>query len=384
VQGGAILHGRLCKATLGSAAGGFIDAVSQDFGSWAVARLMSDAHRIMHWFYSTILGGASIGLQDFVMTPAIRTNIRDIVKDTLRRAEMVTNLKGEALAEDKKERAIVQILSSARQRVEGLVMTALDDTNDLRTAVYAGAKGSPSNVAQICASVLQQMYNGARLQPNFYYSGELGYGGAPHGAFRTLLTKAAGDMSPTARGFVAQSFLEGLSFSSEMLHLIATRYGIIDTAVKTAKVGYILRKLRSAMMSNAACHDGAVRSAEGLVIELAYGDDCMDGKNLCLIHLPAICMSDEDLARKVIGEDVGSEACLAAQAARRLLFLPRMLEADPEGGVSCAILAPFHIVRVVSAAKQSKFEGDEPATLQDLERAICGICQEIRECHAGL
>lgn len=310
--------------------------------------------------------------------------IRLAIEDTIQRANLVAKLEGEALSAEQKEGAIVQILSTARSRVEGLVMSMLGDSNGLRTAVITGAKGKPANVAQICAAVLQQMFNGARLKPEFFYSGELS-DECPHGAFRTLLTQPANDMSPESRGFIRSSFAHGMNFLENLLHQAASRIGLADTAVKTAKIGYMLRKFRSAMMSNSSGHDGATRNAESRIIELAYGDDCFDGKDLVYVAVPAIKMMLEDLERHVGARKPRGAAFEATCAAKQLLLKPRVLEADPSQGddaVSCMVLVPFHAQRMLGAAAQTDAD-DELATEEDLERELCRFAHETRSVHEG-
>jgi DNA-directed RNA polymerase II subunit RPB1 len=51
------------------------------------------------------------------------------------------------------------------------------------------------------------------------------------------------DYSPESKGFIENSYLQGLTPTEFFFHAMAGREGIIDTAVKTAETGYIQRRL---------------------------------------------------------------------------------------------------------------------------------------------
>jgi DNA-directed RNA polymerase II subunit RPB1 len=47
VSQGVHLAGRLCKATLGTSTGGFVQQIWKRYGPWAAAKFVSDAQRIL-------------------------------------------------------------------------------------------------------------------------------------------------------------------------------------------------------------------------------------------------------------------------------------------------------------------------------------------------
>lgn len=58
---------------------------------------------------------------------------------------------------------------------------------------------------------------------------------------------------------------------------MASREGLIDTAMKTAETGYIQRRLVKALEDVVDCCDGTVRNSLGDPIQFVYGKDGMDG-----------------------------------------------------------------------------------------------------------
>ena len=91
--------------------------------------------------------------------------------------------------------------------------------------VMSGAKGSEVNHAQISAMLGQQELEGRRV---------------PRTAEgRNLPTFVAYDPHPRAGGFISDRFLSGLRPPEYFFHCMAGREGLIDTAVKTARSGYL-------------------------------------------------------------------------------------------------------------------------------------------------
>ena len=56
------------------------------------------------------------------------------------------------------------------------------------------------------------------------------------------------------------------------------REGIIDTAVKTSKTGYIQRRLIKSMEDLMVHYDGTVRNSRGQIVQFLYGEDGMDAR----------------------------------------------------------------------------------------------------------
>ncbi len=84
------------------------------------------------------------------------------------------------------------------------------------------------------------------------------------------------ETSPRAGGFVADRFLTGVRPQEYFFHCMAGREGLIDTAVKTSRSGYLQRCLVKHLEELTVCYDGTVRDAEGSVYQFLYGEDGLD------------------------------------------------------------------------------------------------------------
>lgn len=128
--------------------------------------------------------------------------------------------------------------------------------------VTTGAKGSTVNQSQVSCSLGQQALEGRRV-PRM-----------PSG--RTLPSFAPYEPNPRADGFITDRFLTGVRPQEYYFHCMAGREGLVDTAVKTSRSGYLQRCLVKHLEELKVGYDSTVRDAEGGVVQFLYGEDGID------------------------------------------------------------------------------------------------------------
>ena len=128
--------------------------------------------------------------------------------------------------------------------------------------VTTGAKGSIVNQSQVSCALGQQALEGRRVP-------RLNSG-------RTLPSFAPYDLNPRADGFVMDRFLTGVRPQEYYFHCMAGREGLVDTAVKTSRSGYLQRCLVKHLEELKVCYDYTVRNGEGGVVQFLYGEDALD------------------------------------------------------------------------------------------------------------
>ena len=138
--------------------------------------------------------------------------------------------------------------------------------------VASGAKGSTVNQSQVSCMLGQQTLEGRRV-PRM-------------ASGRTLPCFAPFDATPRAGGYVADRFLTGVRPQEYFFHCMAGREGLLDTAVKTARSGYLQRCLVKHLEALSVAYDGTVRADDGAVVQFSYGDDGMDPLALSM-HAPS-------------------------------------------------------------------------------------------------
>jgi DNA-directed RNA polymerase I subunit RPA1 len=128
--------------------------------------------------------------------------------------------------------------------------------------VTTGAKGSIVNQSQVTCALGQQALEGRRV-PRM-------------SSGRTLPSFAPFDVNPRADGFVMDRFLTGIRPQEYYFHCMAGREGLVDTAVKTSRSGYLQRCLVKHLEELKVCYDYTVRNGEGGVVQFLYGEDGLD------------------------------------------------------------------------------------------------------------
>jgi DNA-directed RNA polymerase I subunit RPA1 len=125
-----------------------------------------------------------------------------------------------------------------------------------------GAKGSGVNANQISCNLGQQVLEGRRVP--------IMVSGKSLPSFRPF------DTSIRAGGYVMGRFLTGLKPQEYFFHMMSGREGLIDTAVKTSRSGYLQRCLIKGMEGLKVEYDTSVRDADGSIIQFLYGEDGLD------------------------------------------------------------------------------------------------------------
>lgn len=156
--------------------------------------------------------------------------------------------------------------------------------NCISLMTISGAKGSTVNFQQISSCLGQQELEGKRV-PRMV-SG------------KTLPCFPPWHFSSRAGGFISDRFLTGLRPQEYYFHCMAGREGLVDTAVKTSRSGYLQRCLVKNMECLKVCYDYTVRDADGSIIQFTYGEDGVD------VHQTSFIAKFEALAanQAIIGQ----------------------------------------------------------------------------------
>lgn len=155
--------------------------------------------------------------------------------------------------------------------------------NNFAVMTMTGAKGSAVNFAQVSCMLGQQELEGRRV---------------PRTALgRTLPCFAPYDPSARTSGYIGDRFLTGLKPQEFYFHCMAGREGLVDTAVKTSRSGYLQRCLVKGLESLCVQYDSTVRSSDGSVVQFLYGEDGLDvQKSVYFKQLKFLAMNHNALA----------------------------------------------------------------------------------------
>ncbi|XP_047337717.1 DNA-directed RNA polymerase I subunit 1-like isoform X2 [Impatiens glandulifera] len=157
--------------------------------------------------------------------------------------------------------------------------------NCISLMTISGAKGSTVNFQQISSCLGQQELEGKRVPK--MVSG------------KTLPCFPPWDFTSRSGGFIGDRFLTGLRPQEYYFHCMAGREGLVDTAVKTSRSGYLQRCLVKNMESLKVCYDYTVRDADGSVIQFTYGGDGVDvHKTGFITEFKALTQNQEIISQK--------------------------------------------------------------------------------------
>uniref|UniRef100_A0A672TEL7 DNA-directed RNA polymerase subunit n=1 Tax=Sinocyclocheilus grahami TaxID=75366 RepID=A0A672TEL7_SINGR len=134
--------------------------------------------------------------------------------------------------------------------------------NNLQLMVQSGAKGSTVNTMQISCLLGQIELEGRR--PPLMPSG------------KSLPCFQPYEPQPRSGGFVTGRFLTGIKPPEFFFHCMAGREGLVDTAVKTSRSGYLQRCVIKHLEGLVVQYDLTVRDSDGSVVQFLYGEDGLD------------------------------------------------------------------------------------------------------------
>lgn len=287
---GDLIQGIICKKTVGNTSGGLIHLIWNEVGPDKTIEFLTNCQKLVNnWL---LLNGWTVGISDIISDDKTNEDVKqqiqiskENVQKNLIKAQIgiLTRQAGKSMI-DFFELEANDNLNKAISKSGELVQKSLKPSNHLKNMVSAGSKGNLTNISQIIACVGQQNVEGKRIAFNF--------GG------RTLPHFVKDDYGPESKGFVQNSYLSGLSPQEFYFHAMAGREGIIDTAIKTSKTGYIQRRLVKSLEDVMVQYDRTVRNSNGNVIQFLYGEDGMAGEFIEDLTLDIIEMDNEKLKKQ--------------------------------------------------------------------------------------
>ena len=302
IREGDVLEGQFDKSVFSKASKGIIHMTYNDYGSKETVDLLDAMQSTIEQFL--IYNGFSVGISDLIADSATKDEMNVKIEEKKSEVESIllnihqdlfdnnTGKTNQAEFEDK----IFGILNKATELSGEIGYNSLANENRMTAMVRAGSKGGPINIAQMIACVGQQNIEGKRIPYGF--------------EDRTLPHFKKYDDGAEARGFIQNSFINGLTPTEFFFHARSGREGLIDPAVKTADTGYIQRQLVKAMEDLVVQHDGSVRDANMNIAQFHYGEDGINSTKIENQSLDLAKLSREDIARDFGLEGVDLTAVL--------------------------------------------------------------------------
>ncbi|KAF8580902.1 beta and beta-prime subunits of DNA dependent RNA-polymerase [Ramaria rubella] len=285
---GELLCGILDKSQIGASAYGLVHSVHELFGADVAGRLLGILSRLFTKFLQH--RAFTCRMDDLVLTdegnqrrkklredgrtfgteaaidnfPALRnvssteiaTALNDLLEDVLLDDQKMADLDRHS---QKKMREHTRSITDACIP-HGLLRRFPD--NHMQAMTISGAKGSSTNAQLISCGLGQQSLEGRRVP--VMISG------------KTLPSFKAFETAAIAGGYIGSRFLTGIRPQEFYFHCMAGREGLIDTAVKTSRSGYLQRCLIKHLEGICVHYDHTVRGSDSSVYQFHYGGDGID------------------------------------------------------------------------------------------------------------
>jgi DNA-directed RNA polymerase beta' subunit len=269
------VDGTLDKRAIGAEDGRLLDAIVQTNGPEQGARFLDEFTRLSIAACTSL--GFTTGIDDEDLSEAAVAAIHAANENASQQvnAELEkfgANGKGYETRPGRTPREtleenIMQMLDKGKQEAGDVAKDALNESGSTNAAVnmaISGARGSMDNLTMMAASIGQAKVRGKRL--------ERGYDE------RVLPHFKRGGRGAPDRGFIASSFKRGLEPTEFFMLSVSGRESLVDTAVRTAKSGYMQRRLINAMDDLKVYDDEmlSVRNTANRIIQFSYGEDGID------------------------------------------------------------------------------------------------------------
>lgn len=286
-QDGEFICGILDKSQLGPSSGGFIHSVHEVYGPAVAGKLLSSMGRLLTRYLN--MRAFTCGMDDLRLTRegeekrkatladaphiGLRVAAKYVTLDEQKPGpsdpELLSRLE-EVMRDDSKQEGLDALMNKGSSELSSAVTQACLPNglekhfpkNQMQSMTTSGAKGSLVNANLISCNLGQQILEGRRVP--------LMVSGKSLPSFRPY------DTDIRAGGYIVNRFLTGIRPQEYYFHHMAGREGLIDTAVKTSRSGYLQRCLIKGMEGLTVSYDSSVRDSDGTLVQFLYGEDGLD------------------------------------------------------------------------------------------------------------
>jgi DNA-directed RNA polymerase subunit A' len=268
IKNGELLYGTIDEKAIGSFKGKILDKISRDYGATASRSFIDNVTRLA--IGGIMVKGFTTGIDDEDIPEEATKQIEDVLAEAIKRVDDLVEAYREGILEQLPGRSmeetleveVMKVLGRARDEAGQIAGRHLGLENSAVIMARSGARGSMLNLSQMAGCIGQQAVRGERLARGYWN--------------RTLPHFKKGDLGAKARGFVTNSYKSGLTATEFFFHSMGGREGLVDTAVRTSRSGYMQRRLINALEDLKLKQDGTVRNTADSVIQFRYGDDGID------------------------------------------------------------------------------------------------------------
>jgi DNA-directed RNA polymerase subunit A' len=245
-----------------------IEAITLEYGNETARKFIDGIGRIAGEVITR--KGMTVSMKDYTISEKGKKKIEEIVENAEKQVNVyimqyenktLEREPGKTLKETLESKS-VNTLGDIRSDVAKVLEEDLGQENKAIVIAKIGARGSIINVTQMSGAIAQQVVREKRLHRGYRY--------------RTLSHFKRKDLSAIARGFIRSNFIKGLNPIEYYFQSMSARESIVNTAIRTARSGYMQRRMINALQDLVVREDLTVRDGSGKIVEILYGADGKD------------------------------------------------------------------------------------------------------------
>jgi DNA-directed RNA polymerase II subunit RPB1 len=226
-------------------------------------QFLSQGQWVLDWYI--MHRGFSVGFSSCI--PNNQTAVDEIIQSEINKSQLEIEKIGMAtedmtpLEQELIEKKTMAALNNVSAIGAAIIDRGILPDNPLTVMCNSGAKGKTTNIGQITGCLGQVYVQGSRPKQNL-----------------TLNTRCLPYFEPyssniNAHGFVSESFMDGIDPAGFIFHMMASRVGVMDTALKTADIGHMHHRMVKAQEDLIADYDGSTRNSAKVLFNEIYGAD---------------------------------------------------------------------------------------------------------------
>lgn len=279
IVNGELLFGKINNKILNNV---LIMYIWDKYGPKQTRIFINNAQHLSEMFI--FMKGMTIGYHDSIATPEIKDKTKKhIYGKILEISNMLTEIENnpKLLNVAIFETNVHSIVATVKPDIASMSFKMTNHTNNFHIIIESGAKGTAANIGEIMGGKGQEELKGGRIDK--VVNGRC----LPHMCYN--------DDTARSRGYIVNSYNEGMDPTEFWFYHQGGREGLINTAIKTAESGYQQRRLIKALEAIMTMYDGTIRTSNGVILQLLYGDSQLDQVMQKKVKLYTMTMSNAEI-----------------------------------------------------------------------------------------
>jgi DNA-directed RNA polymerase beta' subunit len=288
IHKGVMYRGTLDATVMGNKSNSIVHIIMKDYSNQDACDFVTHYQYITDFWL--LHRGFSVGIEDcmadrFQGKKRSAISVEQEVKNEMSKAYLeVKAIMQSERHPDLRELKINTTLNNVRDMGARIAKQNLAPDNSMKAMIESGSKGAIVNISQVIGLLGQQNVGGKRIEKRFrgrafpHYT-RTSYYDTPD-ILNPFLSEQAQYQQLTrmleSRGFVVNSYMNGLTPMEFFTHQQGGREGLLSTAVSTSTTGYLQRRIVKTMEDVKCSQLHTIVNQKGKVVQFSYGDDGMD------------------------------------------------------------------------------------------------------------